>query len=468
MDTPLPKIFVKSIDSFIKGDELEKFVQKMEEAPATGVRLNRRKPTPNPIYPDMKPVEWCNSAFYLPSRPQFTLNPHLHGGAFYVQDPSSTVYETIVEKILHLPDFPNPHSPAVLDLCAAPGGKTTAIINALPDDALIVANEYNEKRARILEENLKKWGFPNCIITNSPTSRFAECGEIFNLVAVDAPCSGEGMMRKEEEARRQWNPGLVEQCATLQKSIIKDAVKVLTEGGYLIYSTCTFNPLENEENTEFIVKELGLEPVEITSVGVPEKSTMISKSFTNIPSIRFMPHITDGEGLFVAIFRKGTGINPAYMSSKGRREKNKKSFLKTDAFPTLKRVIDELYGTFYCKEIGSKISLVTPEIEEMSERLKGIRILSAGIEAGEIKGKDFIPSTSLALISSFRDNPFPDIPLSKEDALSFLRRENIILPDDTPRGYVTVSFEGTRLGFAKHLGNRTNNLYPSYWRIRTL
>lgn len=236
-------------------------------------------------YEGAEPVEWCRSGFYLPARPQFTLNPLLHAGVFYVQEASSMIYESLLGE--HLGDIP---PGLALDMCAAPGGKSTSILNALPDGWHLVANEFMPARAAILRENLLKWGYPQITVTNSPTGRFATRGPQFAVVAVDAPCSGEGMMRKEPQARAQWSPRLVQQCAALQREILADAVAALLPGGLLIYSTCTFNTTENEENVRFLAEEFGLDPI--------------------VPGRRFMPHITRGEGLFVSLLRKPGPVPP--------------------------------------------------------------------------------------------------------------------------------------------------------------
>lgn len=206
------------------------------------------------------------------------------------------IHETLVKGIVDsLPD-----SPIVLDLCAAPGGKTTSAINALPDSALVLANEVMPKRAAILRENLLKWGFPGVAVSNNQTKAFAD-RELFDLVIVDAPCSGEGMMRKEPEAAAQWSRGLVAQCAALQREILTDAVNALRPGGFLIYSTCTFNVHENEENLRFAAETFGLEPI---LTGLAWRGRIAPEATGSLPALRFMPHLTRGEGLFAAMLRK--------------------------------------------------------------------------------------------------------------------------------------------------------------------
>lgn len=293
----LSQDFIEAIKQLLP-TEAEELLKALDTAPSIGVRLNRRKPGAS--FPDSSPVPWCDSGLYLSERPEFIFDPLLHAGAYYVQDPSSMVYETVVAKLLQ--KFPSPYPTLrLLDLCAAPGGKTTAIINAIPDGCEIIANEYSRKRLPALRENLERWGYPFTKVTNKDSAFFASQGEQFDIVAVDAPCSGEGMMRKEPVARTQWSHELVAQCASLQKEILKNASQALKPGGFLIYSTCTFNREENECNAQFINQELNLSPIDLN---FPEDWNIHKGIETDLPVYRFMPHKTKGEGLFLAVFQK--------------------------------------------------------------------------------------------------------------------------------------------------------------------
>ncbi|MCH5235314.1 MAG: hypothetical protein J1E16_08450 [Muribaculaceae bacterium] len=307
----LPTDFIKMLHDLL-GDEASDLIKALDEKPITSVRLNKRKPGAE--FDDSTPVTWCKSGLYLNERPEFILDPLLHAGAYYVQDASSMIYETVVERLINKFGKENDGkekdfgSLRILDLCAAPGGKTTAIINAVPDGSFVCANEYSQKRVGALKENIAKWGYPNVSVTNRDSAYYASLGESYDIVAVDAPCSGEGMMRKEEVARTQWSHNLVEQCATLQKEILENAIKSLKPGGFLIYSTCTFNHHENEENAEYIAKVLELEPVDLQ---LPEEWGIPKGINTELPVYRFMPHKTKGEGLFLSVFRKpGKWVQP--------------------------------------------------------------------------------------------------------------------------------------------------------------
>ena len=379
----IPEKFKEMLRTLL-GDEAEDLILALDHSPITSVRINRRKQVI--IFPEEEKVPWCKSGFYLKERPEFILDPLLHAGAYYVQDASSMIYETVIEKIINLFIENSDKGEKVpllkvLDLCAAPGGKTTAMINALPEGCHITANEYSSKRISALKENLDKWGYPYVTITNKDTFFYASQGPEFDIVAVDAPCSGEGMMRKEEVARTQWTPELVEQCASLQKQILQNAVECLKPGGYLIYSTCTFNRYENEDNAEYIAHELKLEPIDLNLNKIYDIPGGID---SNLPVCRFMPHKTKGEGLFLAVFRKTGEWEPSRINFK----------------------------------------------------------------------------------TSPSDNPrYPEIDVDKETALAYLRRESIKLPEESPKGMVTITYMGLPLGPAKNIGTRANNLYPKNRRI---
>lgn len=423
--TPLPEDFKQMLRD-IPGLDAEALITALDTPPAISIKRNLRK---DPGASQGSQVPWCSSGHYLDSRPIFTLDPRLHAGAFYVQEAASMIYETIIPPLLAELDI---HSPAsgnsnntnsellVLDACAAPGGKSTSIINALPDSAHLVANEFVTNRAGILRENLLKWGFPNISITNSSVERLASIGPLFSIVAVDAPCSGEGMMRKEPVARTQWSPALVDRCASLQKEILASAIDALLPGGFLIFSTCTFNTVENEQNLSWLVENKGLVPVAPTlppGVDIPRQVT------GDFPALRFFPHITRGEGLFIAILRKPGPYTP----------------------------------------------LRNPD-KSLQKLLSKCKVIADGYPTPVAKGKDLIPDGCAPLNVDFdpERKKYHYTDLDTATALDFLRHNAIVLPPDTPRGIVVVSYKGLPLGLVKNLGSRANNLYPKEWRIKNL
>lgn len=402
------------------GDDYDNFIAAMQQNPAVSIKLNRRKCTDPAVigYEGFTPVPWCRSGFYLPERPVFTLNPLLHAGAFYVQEAASMIYEWIAEKIVPMA-FDTGKTLRVIDLCAAPGGKTTSLINAIPDGSTVVANEFIPHRAVVLKENLLKWGYPDIYVTNSAVDKFLKLPATFDIVAVDAPCSGEGMMRKEEVARSQWGPGLIAQCSSLQRDILSTAVEIMKPGGFLIYSTCTFNRDENEENLRWLVEEKGLVPVDL----FPDPEWGILPAIdSNYPALRFIPHATHGEGLFAAVLRK-----------------------ETDS---------EIPAKKY-KDFGDALR-------------KSVKVIADGIPLSSTKGKDLIPTSESVLATNFRKGSLPVAEVDKDTALNYLRHEALRLDNDIPRGFVVIEYQGFPLGIVKNIGSRANNLYPSQWRIRNL
>lgn len=479
--TKIPDGFSEKMHS-VPGLDATQLIQSLDTDASVSIRLNRRKPTAKGVgmYTDMSPVTWCSNGYYLQERPVFTLNPLLHAGAFYVQDASSMIHQQVVEILI---DKMGGGKVTLLDFCAAPGGKTTAMINALPDGSVVVANEYMPARGKILRENLEKWGYPAVITTGSSSDEYACLPQIFDIIAVDAPCSGEGMMRKEEEARRQWTPKLVDDCAKLQRSILNDITKTLRPGGYLIYSTCTFNLDEDELNSRFIQDELGLEPVKIDSLGIDGIETVGQALMTDVEALRFMPHITRGEGLYLSIFRK-PGIHNPYLESvetsgiattKKSRQKEKAGKFDKKAPVSLsdenRKEMESWFNSEWEMQFEQNGNLITtlpavalPILTQL--RKTGVRITGAGLPVAEIKGRDLVPDSRVALSAGFQKSAFPNVELNEEDALRYLRRDTITMPSDTPKGFVAVSFNGQPLGLVKNLGNRSNNLFPTAWRIR--
>ena len=445
----LPEGFKKEMKSLL-GEEADQLLKTLEEEPVVSVRLNRRKPVSHTLFEGMEAVDWCENGFYLPERPDFGHNPLLYAGTFYVQEASSMIYEQITGKLLEeIERERGKKEPLeVLDLCAAPGGKSTAIINALDDEDVLISNEFDRKRAWILKENIEKWGSGNVVVTNNAAADFGKLSEKFDIIAVDAPCSGEGMMRREAVARSQWSEELVAQCSTLQREIVADILPTLKEGGYLIYSTCTFNRKENEENLDYFMKAYGLEPVSLKLEGVEDALKGIG---TEAQALRFMPHRTKGEGLFVAVLKKPgkeeARVQPKLSTQSRKEEESQREEIR------IGDILYEMSGT------GKEM------VKTLQNKVKNIRILSAGRPKTEMKGKLEIPLAASVLFHLGTGN-FPIVDLTKEDALKYLRRETLNLPEETPKGYLTVSYKGHPLGVIKNLGNRANNLYPSEWKIR--
>ncbi len=426
--------------------------------PEVSVRLNRdKKPC---RFEDPEPVPWCPRGIYLPSRPSFTLDPSFHQGRYYVQEASSMFHGHVVGSIVSMLGSASPLR--VLDACAAPGGKTTAVIDALPRGSVVVANEYVPSRAAVLRENVIKWGSPDVIVTRGDTASLSRLKDMFDIVVADVPCSGEGMMRKDPEAVAQWNPGLVRECAERQREIVGNLWRALRPGGFMIYSTCTFNRLENEEIVEHIVNDLGGESVEIPV----ETSWMITDGLsTDCRCYRFIPGRTRGEGLFVGVIRK-PGDAPSEKAPAKERRKKGKGGAAVAVPPEVKgwiREPEKYRFTSASDRISAFPESHLPLLKAVGEV---VDVIHEGVTLATVKGRDLIPAHQLAVSTALNPAAFPAVELDREAALRYLRGENPVLPDGTPHGYVAVTSDGVPLGWVKNLGRRCNSLYPQPWRIK--
>lgn len=395
-------------------------------------------------------VPWCDNAFYLPSRPAFTLDPALHQGLYYVQDASSMFIAYIIKAITDR-DTPVTY----LDACAAPGGKSTAAIDALPHGSLVVANEWDYRRAEILRENLIKWGYPGCVVSRGDTKRYSTLRSTFDIIAADVPCSGEGMMRKDAEAVAQWSPALVNECADRQRLILDNLWPALRPGGYLIYSTCTFNRHENEEIIEYMIEQYGAEAVNIEADRFDGILPAIGLA---APCYRFMPHLVDGEGLFMALLRK-----PGDTAST-RQDKLKEQLRAKLSFKLPPWMPGEL-SPLLC---GNTLYGILPAHRHLVDRLSAaLDVIMPGVEIATLKGRDLIPSHGLALSTTLDTSLTATATVDHDTALAYLRRDTVTLPPDAPRGHLLLLHNDHPLGWVKNLGNRANNLYPATWRILT-
>lgn len=434
------------MEATLGADGKQKLADAMKMEPEVSVRINRRKPGAE--WPDAEAVRWCSDGLYLPERPNFTLDPKLHQGMYYVQEAASMIYCEIVRRLTA-----DGAPVRYLDVCAAPGGKSTAAAAVLPEGSLLVANEFVPQRANILIENMVKWGMPSAMVTNCHTSRLARLKDMFDIVAVDAPCSGEGMMRKEAEAIKQWSERLTQNCAALQSEILDNVWSALKPGGYLIYSTCTYNRFENERQLEQFAERHGAEGVDILKDFLPEETTGLSDI---LPTYRFMPHITRSEGLFVGVLRKPDDAMASYRRNKSKGKSLSKSstgFINDDGF------------TEY-KNGASIIALPDAHADVMMEIEQSVGALTLGVKTADLIGKEEKPAHSLAMSWILDRSQFAEVELDTQTALAYLHREAVAMPQGTPRGYTLLTHAGQPLGWVKTLSNRANNLYPQEYRIR--
>lgn len=447
----LPQAFQEQMQQIL-GAEWPDFLAALQQTPPTSIRLNRRKYQNLPPFESVTPVPWHPDAWYLATRPVFTLDPLFHAGAYYVQEASSMFIDYALRQYL-----PQKSGLRALDLCAAPGGKSTLLANLLPDDAILVANEVIRSRVSVLRENMEKWGAPNIAVTSADAGDFGTgLPGFFDLVLVDAPCSGEGLFRKTPDAVSEWSPEHVLFCAARQRSILSAAVQALAPGGLLLYSTCTYNASEDDQNAEWLAEEFDLDILPLT---IPAEWGIVP----GLAGYHFFPHRVTGEGFYTCLLQKKDGSEGNWPAA------NSFTHLKPLAKQQLAIVkpwIDPHWNfQFYETAQGEVQGLpgaLLPDYLILDKKLKAKWF---GLETGQIKGKDLSPSHALALGTVLQ----PDIPvlaLSLEMALAYLRKEPFMLPPDTPLGWAAVQYQGMNLGWLKNLGNRFNNYLPSERRIR--
>lgn len=345
----------------------------------------------------------------------------------------------------------------VLDLCAAPGGKSTHLASLLPKDSLLVSNDVIRARGQILSENLKKWGNPNVIVTNNDPRDFQRLPGFFDLLVIDAPCSGEGLFRRDENAVHEWSPDNAQLCAQRQQRILADVWPTLRKGGILIYSTCTYNPAENEENIKWLSEFAYIEPV---SLEIDDRWGVTITDAGGFPCYRFYPYKVTGEGLFMAVVRK-TGVSDLQHPKKikdnllfaSKAEKEIGRALISDPSLDVLRFEDSL------------LAFPSHRLSELSQIKNNLRIIHAGVKIGEMKQKDMLPAHELALSTILNRSVFPEIDLTIEEAITYLKRDDIS-PLSTEKGWNLITYRNTPLGWVKNLGNRFNSAFPKEWRIR--
>ena len=394
------------------------FMEAFNEDAPVSIRLNPRKVEGGNhnsqfsiLNSQFDKVPWCPEGYYLSGRPQFTFDPLFHAGCYYVQEASSMFITHVLRNVTEGRFFcditgdvtKEPSLCYTLDLCAAPGGKSTAMRTVLPEGSILVSNEPIANRAQILLENITKWGWPNCIVTNNYPRDFRKAKTKFDIILCDVPCSGEGMFRKDPTTIGEWSLQNVEKCWRLQREIVADAWECLNPGGLLIYSTCTFNIKENEENIRWILENYDAEPIAIPTEPEWNITGSLLEGF-DIPVYRFIPGITRGEGLFMCVLRK-----------RGVRS----------------------------EECGMRNDMP----QKTLQKIQGLKQIS-------------LPTPHSSLLEDTVD-------LTYQEALRYLRGEALVLPADTHRGIVTVTYRGVPLGPVKNIGSRANNLYPKPWRIKT-
>ncbi|MCS6794448.1 MAG: methyltransferase domain-containing protein [Raineya sp.] len=444
----LPSAFLERISDFLPENQ-DKFLSSLSESPIVSLRLNPFKKLNHLPFSPMCAVAWCEDGYYLSQRPSFTENPLFWAGAFYVQEASSMFLEQIFKHITSQ----NPLK--ILDLSAAPGGKSTHLLSLMNENSLLVSNEIIKNRAEILAENLARWGSKNYVVTQSNPESLGKLENFFDIILVDAPCSGEGMFRKDSTAIAEWSEANVLFCAKRQKEILANILPALAPSGYLIYSTCTFNRKENEENLHWLCENFNLQSVQIpiatewNIVEVQEKGRF---------AYRFFPHLLRGEGFFVACLRKK--VSPVQI---GKYKKDLFQELDKNQKNVVQQWVVGENQEFFSYQ--NQVFMLNPLHRTWISQLASYAyIKQVALKVGEFKGKDFIPSAELALSSCVSQN-ISRIELSTKEALQFLSKQELNLTLGE-KGWYLATHQNLGLGWLKNLGGRVNNYYPSEWRIR--
>jgi 16S rRNA C967 or C1407 C5-methylase (RsmB/RsmF family) len=443
----IPKALLQLLGQSLPAKEVSALVQALDEPVSTCVRLN---PNKNAVLkPDLVQATLGHdeNTFLLKSRPLFVADPAFHAGSYYVQEANSTIIGAVVKQLLK-----NVAAEAtVLDLCAAPGGKSTHIASSLRPGDLLVANEVIATRTPILNENLCKWGHGNHIITKSDAKQLGQSPSIFDLIVADMPCSGEGLLRKNDKAVNEWTERNVTLCAERQQRIAADIWPALKEGGFFIYSTCTYNTIENEANVDFICKQLGAK-IHIN----PWVVSMELYSQEN-GCYRLMPHNSKGEGFFFAILQKTSAAEKPHKS----KDKNRKQ-RSFNLYPT--QILGNEYITWEDNQIVYALKTSSHEkIDHLKNSLSGMYML--GTPIGKLYHGVLKPEPSLALMIDLQPNQFPLLLLEDNEVIRYLKREGWPNPNEK-RGIHQVLWNGRTLGFANGVRFQWNNLWPMEWRIR--
>lgn len=454
---PLPEAFCRRTISELGAAEAEALFGALDTASPTAVRLHPRKGA------DVEwgePIPWSVWGRYLSERPSFTLDPAFHAGAYYVQEASSQFVGCLLEG--------EPmEGKRLLDLCAAPGGKTTLYASMVGEQGLVVANEVDRRRVQVLADNIRKWGMGNVVVASNEAADYEALPAWFDVVAVDAPCSGEGMFRRLRESREEWSEGAVGQCSAIQREILRSALRALKPGGLLLYSTCTFNRTEDEE---VLADFAAWADEELEPVALCDKASawgIVTGEVGPFKCYRFYPHRAKGEGFFVAIARKADDGNGEPARAQNRRVHRAKSPIqavdKVEQQELVRWVQSPEQMAFY--RAGELLYGCRKEHFEALCHLSGVlRVVLAGVAMGEIFKRKLKPEWPFALYVGLNREALPVAELTEEAALDYLRKGDL-KAEWFEEGMNLVCCAGRALGFAKRIGPRVNNLYPNSLRI---
>ncbi len=453
----LPVRFVERLEAQLGAAEAARLAAALDTEPPVSIRLHPAREGGGGLPGRLEacaPVPWCAEGYYLKRRPSFTFDPAFHAGAYYVQEASSQFVGRLLPADIA--------GRRVLDLCAAPGGKTTLYASKAGPQGLVVANEIDRRRVQVLADNLRKWGTGNAVVTCCDPQRMTGIDDRFDVVAVDAPCSGEGMFRKDDAARGEWSEAAVKRCAARQVAILREAWRMLRPGGTLLYSTCTFNREEDEDQLERFVEQVGRELAEAPAVEIDAAWGIVAGQVGPFQTFRFFPHRTAGEGFFAAVARKAESAAPGLRPPKAKRS----------PLAPLGRAAREELGRWVRDASAMRFGLAgdtcyawfagqAEEVRRLSEQLP---VIYSGVAMGQLFKGRLRPDAALAHFVGLERSALAAAELTEEEAVAYLRKQE--LPANRfAEGLNLVCREGRALGFAKRIGRRVNNLYPNERRI---
>jgi len=436
----------------IKGFDKEAFEKVHASAEQiTSIRINPAKKFELQISKfEFSGIPWTRYGYYLTERPSFTFDPLFHAGCYYVQEASSMFLEQALKQTV---DLSQPLK--ILDLSAAPGGKSTHIQSLISEDSLLVSNEVIRSRGNILKDNIIKWGCENVIVTNNDPKDISRLENYFDVIVVDAPCSGSGLFRRDPEAINEWSENNVALCSQREQRILADVMPALKKEGILIYSTCSYSKSEDEDIIDWISSELRIQTLKLKI----ENGWGITEIETGLGTIgyRFWPDKTKGEGFFIACFKKTEGEEEVEVKVKNKAE------MITKKEEEVMRKWVKVKGHQLIKKENTVYAWPGSLMNDMNFILSGLKVVYAGVRVGELMRDKLIPDHALAMSGLVADST-AGINLNYEQAIRYLQRKDLKI-DTEQKGWQLVNFEGHPTGWINVLPNRINNYYPKELRI---
>lgn len=452
----LPAALLQSLEG-LPGFQTDAFVASHAHSePITSLRINPHKASGIDVLRDFgpgctfTPVPWCTTGYYLSERPSFTQDPLLHAGAYYVQEASSMFVEQALRQTVDLSQ-----NLIVLDLAAAPGGKSTLLQSLISRGSLLISNEVIQSRVAVLKENLIKWGSENVLVTNNDSRDFKQLTGLVDVLMVDAPCSGSGLFRRDPQAIQQWSTSHVALCSKRQQRILTDAWDCLKTNGILIYATCAYSVEEDEQIADWLLQQKKLVPIKLRTEagwGIEEVQTKAGAY-----GYRFWPHKVKGEGFFLSVFRKLEEVEPITL-------RVKKNAVPSNAdVKAASKWLRQINDRDFVLQ-GTNVAVVPVNwFAHIQWLMQHLKVRYAGVELGTVAKGDLLPEHALALSQLLSDS-LQVLEVNRSEALQYLRRQELDLSPPF-RGWAVVSYRGFNLGWVKVLGNRINNYYPKEYRI---